>query len=281
MRLFSHIIICSKHCTDLAKIHHGKSSLVLCAVHLTAFHIGIADHSSKLCPVHLRIICKGLDPSCVIPAVSRLCFLACHHIAGNIGKSIGGIHSRHQTGIKSHQFQGRIFLRQFINRIKGVINFCQGKGIIAIQLIKSHAASTSASVIPENHCRMLCRIIVPAKFQEVCQRAALSHIGRIQLLHTLKAFTAVHIPFQIIRFHRLILPLAASACFYNNFHIFRKFCFHQLTKILCSTSIIAFQITAAQVPVDGPVIRFLGLYCLYSLHISKERPLWCKCQCPG
>ena len=52
-RLFSHIIICSKHCTDLAKIHHGKSSLVLCAVHLTAFHIGIADHSS-ICGLSAR-----------------------------------------------------------------------------------------------------------------------------------------------------------------------------------------------------------------------------------
>ena len=102
-------------------------------------------------------------------------------------------------------------------------------------------------------------VLFRGKTEKILQRFSASHAGVRQPFNFVKAGTVVNIASQRIRRDSFKVPLFRAACLDNNFNILRQLYRAKFSDVFRGAFQAALQIRTANVPVDGPGLRFRRL----------------------
>ena len=107
-------------------------------------------------------------------------------------------------------------------------------------------------MIPEDHSCVIRGIIGGAEVKKIGQGGSLPHAGGRDGIHKTQLLVLVDIALQARGIDGFILPFRGATGLNDNGDIFRERDLQHLGEILCGTAVLAFQVAAAEIPVDGP-----------------------------
>ena len=216
----AHVLHGALQRVDLSQVDGAQGQVIVRGLLQPGLHVGVDNPLAQLLRGHVGILPKGLQPGRIVPAGTRLQFLA-GHIAVDVvaGQHRSHLVSGHHAGVTAEQVDVEAAQR-LVKVVERIVDLRQRQPVLVFRrIVKAHARLGARAVVPQDHRRLPGGIFGEPVFQELPQALLAAHGSPPPVRDGFKVSVAERNEVPRIPFDLLKVPFRSAARQDDNVHI--------------------------------------------------------------